>query len=479
MQEQYILSVDLGTTGCKVAIFTKEGHMISLSYSEYPLYTSKEGYAEQDPNDWWNAVVSNIKAALYKKNISPSSIRAIGVTGQSTSVVLLGNGNAILRPAILYMDARAENYLAQMIQSVGNINYVEIKFYSNLLWLRDHEPRLYKKIAKIIDAKEFIAMKLTGKVTYDSFPLKPDRVKKMNDAFDIPSEFFGTPHDYKSPTGYLQASVSKQIGIEEGIPVIVGPWDGMCNVIGSGLIEDGLAMDVAGTTEIVAMSSSKRTELANYNHLIDNLWLVYTSLPLAISYKWLRDNVAGLTTQLGQNIDLDPYNILNMKAAESTIGASGLLFIPTMQGSFMKPHLKGAYLGIKTSHTLSDLSRAVLEGIAYHLRWMLEDIEQTGLKIKEVRVSGGGSKSQLWNKIKADVLNKPIKIISVPETGCLGIAILASSTIGWYGSILDASKSMIKFTQTIMPNKENHKIYTKVYQKYRKAFDLLDDFFSE
>ena len=479
MSQEYILSIDLGTTGCKVGVFDKDGGLKSLSYSEYPLYTNTSGWAEQDPIDWWNAVKQRMKSALLKANIPPSSIKAIGVTGQSTSVVFLGKKGTILRPAILYMDARAEHYLPELFSKIKNMNYVEMKFYSNLIWLRDNDPNLYEKIEKVIDAKEFIAMKLTGRVTYDTFVLSPDRVKMINEHLDIPDSFFGEPHDYKEPTGYLSEDISRELGIPEGTPIVVGPWDGMCNVLGSGLTEDGIAMDVAGTTEIVAVSSKNKTDAASYRHLIENLWLAYTSLPLAISYRWFRDKIAIHDTQYSMAAGMDAYNILNLRASQSKAGAAGLLFIPTMQGDFMKPHLSGAFIGLRTTHTLNEMARAIMEGIAYHLRWMIERIEEGNVTVNEIRVSGGGAKSSLWNKIKADVLNKPVKILDVVETGCLGATILTSTVIGWYSNLIEASQAMIHIKETITPEREQHEFYNKLYKKYREAFDFLDDFFSE
>ncbi|MCD6485139.1 MAG: hypothetical protein J7L47_08535 [Candidatus Odinarchaeota archaeon] len=468
-----IMGIDVGTTGCKTTIFDLSGNLISSAYTEYPLYTSPDkGYAEQNPEDWWTAVKKTMTLALLRGNISPSEIIGIGITGQSTSIILLNSTGRPIRPSILYLDSRGEKYIPQLSELVGPLNFVEVKVYTNLQWLRENEENTFKKIDKVLDVKEFIAYKLTNEVTFDSFAIAPERVKQLNEKFGIPDSFFGAFHTYDKPVGKVSQDVAKEVLVPEGVNVVVGPWDGMCNVIGSGIIEDGVLMDVAGTTEIIAMTTKEKTALSTHKHLIGDRWLIYTSTPLAISYTWFKNILTSFSGSLPEAID--PYSILNTLAMEAPPGSDGLIFVPTIQGDFMKPNLRGAYIGIGSNHTVKHMTRAILEGVAYHLKMTVDSIEGEGVPVKTIRVSGGGAKSRLWNQIKADVLEKPVEVQAVVETGGLGVAMLTAVALEKYKSLLDATNSMVHIKETITPNKENSKIYRKYYQRFVKHYEYLE-----
>ena len=473
MRDDLILSIDLGSTGCKIIIFDNKGSAISESYSGYPLHSTKPGFAEEDPWDWWNSTKENIRTALLRANIPPTNINVIGITGQAVSLGLLDKKGRPLRSSILtFMDSRAEKIGREMISQVGKMSISEMLVYSTLRWIKENEPDIFENIDKFIDAREFICYKLTGEISYDGCALSPVRVKKLNEAFDIPDEFFGSPHTYDKPVASVSEEIHETLGLNPEVPVVVGPWDGMCNVVGSGLTEDGLAMDIAGTTEIVVASTTKKIDIVTHPHVIDGRWLVYTSTPLAIAHKWFAEKILGWQMGLG----LDVYDAINLMA-EKAEGESTPIFIPTMKGEFMKPHLRGAFIGLSINHNLNHLARAIFEGIAFHLRNTLEWIEKGGLKIDEVRISGGGSKSRIWNQIKADVLGKTVKIMKTPETGALGAAMLAEVAIGGYKDLLEATREMVSIKGEINPRFEMHEKYEKPYARYKKFYDSMDELF--
>jgi len=469
MNGDLILSIDLGSTGCKVVIFDGNGDTISESYRGYPLYSVRPGFAEEDPWDWWNATRENIRSALLRANIPPSNVAAISITGQSVSLGFLDEKGMPLRSSILsFMDSRAEKIRAEMISQFGKMSYSEMMVFSNLKWVRENEPRTYEKIDKIIDAREFICYKLTEEISYDGCALPPERVKRFKDHLGIPDKFFGVPHYYDKPVATVSKEAQETLGLEPGTPVVVGPWDGMCNVVGSGLTKDGLAMDVAGTTEIVAASTTKKLDVVTHSHIIDGLWLVYTSDPLAIAHRWFAENLLGRQNLSG----LDAYDLINLMA-EKVEGQSIPIFIPTMKGEFMRPHMRGAFFGLSLDHNLNHLARSVLEGVAFHLRGTLTKIEEGGLKIDEVRVSGGGSRSRIWNQIKADVLGKTLKVMKTPETGALGAAMLAEVAIGRYKDLFEATQAMVSIKDEVRPRPEMRQKYDKIYEDYKKIYEFM------
>ncbi|MGQ4833662.1 MAG: xylulokinase [Candidatus Asgardarchaeia archaeon] len=474
MSEDYLLGIDLGTTGCKSVIFDLEGNEISKEYVEYPLYvSSKENLSEQDPNDWWNAVKYTIKKSLLKNNISPVRIKGIGVTGQSTSVVFLDKNKTPLRPAILYSDARGEKYIQKMSEKVGPMNYVETKIFTNLQWVREHEPDIFTRIANVVDAKEYIGYKLTGVLSLDGFVLDKDRFKDLAETFDISLDLFGDFHTYSSPIGTITDDASRDTGLLSGTPVIIGPWDGMCNIIGSGLINDGDTMDVAGTTEIVAAVHSEKVPAITHKHILPGKWIAYTSTSLAVGFTWLR-NILSSFQKLEESIDL--YSVLNQEAKKVQLGSNGLIYVPTIQGEFMRPHLRAGFIGLSLEHKVGHLTRAIFEGVAFYLRQMIEGFEENGIQVGNIRVSGGGAKSELWNQIKADVLGKKLIVLKSKETAALGSVILASVALGLFKNYEQAMSSMIHVERTFDPILENKKHYDVLYNKFKKAIQFFDEF---
>lgn len=473
---EYILSIDLGTSGCKVVIFSINGRMISHSYGEYPLYSLESEFAEQDPRDWWTCTSKCIKEAITRASITPAEISAIGVTGQGTSIVFLDKEDKLIRPSILYMDSRAEHITKRIEEKVGKMTYTEAKIYSNLQWIREKEAETYRRLWKILDAKEFIAYKLTGEITYDSIALPDHRVSFLNEVTETPREFFGNPHDYSRPVGYTTKNLIEETGLCEGIPVVVGPWDGMCSVIGSGLIKHGQAMDVAGTTEIVAVVSDKFLPVITHEHVIDDLWLFYDSVPIGIAHRWLLDV---MFNDLRQLPNADPYNAMNMLAESVVPGAEDLYFVPLYHGAYLKPHTKGVIIGLTIRHNRVHFIRSFYEGAAFYLRYILESIEKDGLEVREIRVSGGGAKSSLWNQIKADVTGRELEVLKVHESGSLGVAILSSVAIKVYGDLIQAIKNMVQVSHTVKPRKEVHEKYSKHYVKYLKILQFIDALFAD
>jgi xylulokinase len=471
---EHLLSIDLGTTGCKVMMFDTNGNPKGYCYREYPIFSQAPGYAEQDANEWWKVVCMNLREVIKSSKVNAESIKGIGITGQGTSVVYLDKNGQALRPAIIHMDNRASDKVKELIDRFGKLGFSTKKIYSNLLWSKENEPEIEKAIGYVLDAREFIGYMLTGKPTFDE-NLKKE-IDELNKALGIPSEWFGSPHDYFTPIGCVKEDVAKKVGLKKDVPVVVGPWDGVCNILGSGLIEDGIATDVAGTTEIIAVAVSKKFPIVYLRHFIEGLWLTYTSPPLGLAHRWFKDQFATIEKDLQNKLGLDAYELLNLEAEKIEPGSRGLLFIPILR-EYERPYLPGAFIGILPNHTRGHFIRAFFEGIAFRIREIFEELEKNGVKIKEVRLSGGGAKSTIWNKIRADITGKPFAVLKVLESGCLGVAILASLATKIYSNLIEASNRMIHIVETIHPDEERYKLYSKLYEKYKKTLIFLQETF--
>ncbi|RLG82113.1 MAG: hypothetical protein DRO40_08425 [Thermoprotei archaeon] len=473
---KYIIAIDLGTTFCKTVLFDIYGEAKYVQQCKYPIY-GREEFVEQDPADWWHCVKYCIKKMLIGSGLSRSNIIAIGITGQSPSLVFLNEKLDPITPAILYMDTRYREFVKNLEKELHG--FVEEKLVGNILWFKHKEPRIFENIAKVIDAKEFIGFKLTGKVTYDSVVFPRERICFIAEKIGVSRKIFGEPHDYMTPIGYVTKECSKELGIPEGIPVIIGPWDGLCSTLGAGLAKENLAMDVAGTTEIIAVVTRKPVETTHkfimpIRHILKDYWLLYTSIPLAISLDWVNEMLS-IKDKTPPNIE--PYDMLELYIKKPSAYRETLYFIPLLKGLYSKPYMKGAIIGIMAEHNIGDIILSLYEGIAFTIRYVLDLIEEKGVYVEELRVGGGGSRNALLNKLKADIIGKNISVLKTPETSALGIAILASIAVGMYGDLEQAISNMVKISHKIAPSRDLYEFYSRKYSKFLKILEFLDDFY--
>jgi len=405
--------------------------------------------------------------------VKTGEIIAVGITAQSTSIVCLDSKGKPVRPAILYMDSRAEDIGAEISRGRA-LGYTPLKYFSNLEWMKRFESRKLERTKMVLDAKEFIAYKLTGVHTHDSRALPRNILEELSSELGFPLEWFGGEHGYFSPVGEVTSWAEEETGIAEGTPVVVGPWDGFCNIIGSGLIKPGIAMDVAGTTEIISVALKEKVPAAYIPHLIDGLWLAYKSPPLGIAHKWFLIRLMSSEKKFAEESGLDPYDLLSALAQKAPAGCNGLICVPTLKGEFGKKHLRGGFIGVSIAHGKEYLARALLEGIAFHVRMVFEELEALGAEIEKVRLSGGGAKSKFWSQIRADVTGKTFEVVEAIETGCLGAAMLALIATGKYRDLVSATEEMVRISRVYKPDPERHKKYSDLYKKYRRAYEFLD-----
>ena len=471
MMTSYVLSIDLGSTACKVLIFNEKGDVISRTECSYPLYTPRPGYAEEDPLAWKTSVFDSIRKVLLKSGLPASSIDGIVVTGQAISLTPIDKrGNPIKSAILTFMDSRTDS-IRREIAPRYSMNYPEMMVFSTLIWMREKEKPVYEKMDKIIDARNFIIFLLTNRVTYDAISIPKERMEFLSKEFGFDLDLFGDAHsNYFNRVGETTREVEERLGIPQGTPVFLAPWDGMCNVIGSGLIKDGIAMDVTGTTEIIATAVSKRASIVTHKHLIEGLWLVYMSTPLAIAHRWFVEKILE-----GRELNgLSTYDIVDYLSEKAEIQKTPI-FLPTFKGEYFKPNLKGAVIGLDFDTDSRHLARSIMEGVSFYVRMKLEYFEENGLHISEVITSGGGAKSRIWNQIKADIFKRSVKIPHTTETASLGAAMIAFTALRKYSSLTDAIKSMLRIKEIFHPKKEVSKIYEEKYRRFKLLYNFMSE----
>lgn len=488
-----LLGIDYGTTGFKVRLFDAHGAPLAGAGSELPAQSPAPGWVEQDVSKGWEAVCVAIRATLREARVRSEEVLAVSTTG-TYNLTVLNHAGRILRPAILYGDTRLpppediqtilRELGAERVAALfgfkefdeGKLKIVlRILRSSKLLWLRAHDPEVYARIqACMATSMDFINARLTGKVAHltDGIALDDD----IAELFGIPHEWFGEAYEAGQVVGHINAQGAVESGLAEGTPVVMAAGDSSCSFLGAGLVRPGIALNLAGTTDVVAVAVGERPQTnVGYpvEHLIPGLWLVSLSPLRGPAIRWLRDNLlpAGAT-----------YADIDDLAGKVPPGAQGLLCLPYLSGEkgvVHDPDARGMLVGLDTQHQRGHIARAVLEGIAFGLREILEAYQAEGVPVEEVRLAGGGARSRLWNQIRADVLGRPVNILRVLEAGCLGAAVLAAVAVGLYRDRYEGALAMARVAESLQPDPAHAEIYQEVYRLYKQLYPANCDLVSE
>jgi xylulokinase len=496
--ETYLLGIDLGTTGSKCLLIDEKGNLLARAVSEYPTLTPRPGWTEQDPEVWWIATVKSIRSVLEQSKVDPYKISGIGLTGQMHGLVLLDSSGQVLRPCILWNDQRTLEQCKQIEDRIGAENVV--RYTGNmiltgftapkLLWVRQYEPQVYSKIGKILLPKDYIRYRLSGEFyseVSDASGTSLFNVSKrqwsseMLTGLDIPRLWL--PEVSESPV--CTTKVSKEAAVETGLisgtPIAGGGGDQAAQAFGIGIIEEGIISATIGTSGVVfAASNSYRIEpggfLHAFCHAVPGMWhLMGVMLSAGGSLKWFRDTFGREEITLAQQSDLDPYSILVSHAQQVPPGSEGLMFLPYLSGErtpHNNPFARGVFFGISYRHNKAHFVRAVLEGVAFGLLDSLEVIKQLGIDSREIVLSGGGARSEVWQRILTDVFGKPTVTTNSDEGAAFGAALLAGVGTQIFTSPRDAVSKTIKTEKRMYPG-ENRAIYQDYYPVFKSLYSAL------
>ena len=493
----YLLGLDIGTSGVKALLVSPEGKIISSKTESYPLATPHSGWAEQSPYDWWEATVKVIRDTVSNNPVDFSEIKGISLSGQMHSSVFLNEKMEVIRPAILWSDTRTSEQCQEIYNKVGGLNQL-IRYVSNpalegftapkILWLREKEPENYQKIKYILLPKDYIRYRLTGElfteVSDAAGTLLFDVLKKrwstsLLEKLEIDQDFLPPVLNSFDLAGRVTKLAAEKLGLKFGIPVVAGGADNACGAVGSGITEEGRVMVSIGSSGVVLAQTDnpqadQKGRMHLFNHACPDSWyMMGVTLSAGISYEWLR---RGLFNNRLSCSKLDKF------AKEIEPGSEGLIFLPYLYGE-RTPHndanARGVYFGISGKHDQRHFTRAVLEGVTFALKDSLELIKDKGVKIKEIRVTGGGAKSRVWQQILADILGEEINLLNVEEGPAFGAALIAGVGVGEYSSFAEAVNRIIKVKKTIVPRIQNSERYNQYYRLYKKLYCSLKNDFEE
>ncbi|MGA2548096.1 MAG: FGGY-family carbohydrate kinase [Rectinemataceae bacterium] len=489
MAGKHILAFDLGTGGNKAVLYNSQGILLGSTFSPYETFYPQSGWAEQCPLHWWNSLVKTTQALLRLTGVSKAEIACLSISGHGIGVVPVSKDGRLLRErTLLWSDSRA---IAQTKEYFRRVDYN--RWYSitgaalrpenyaifKIMWHRDHEPELYRDTYKFIGTKDYLNMKMTGNIVSDFSDASFSGVNDLL-GWKYSEEYLkeaGIPAD-KLPAlipstgivGELLPVPADELGLTRGIPVICGGYDGSCTALGAGNYIENRIYNYVGSSSWISVASDKplieqRIKPYCYYHVIPGMFNSTVSIYAAGSaYQWVRNVLCREEVFAAGITGVDPYEIMNQEAKQSPVGANNLFFNPSLMGGSTinpSPNLRGAFIGLELGHTKADMLRAVMEGVAYDLRLVLDCFRHLNVQADEVRMVGGGSKSELWRQIFADIYRSKIILTNVgQEAAALGAATLAAIGAGiWKDfSIVD---SIARTVHVSVPNPGNEAEYEK------------------
>ena len=487
-----LLGIDSSTTATKALLMDASGRVLSVGSTPHPLSTPRPLWSEQDPADWWAATQASIRQALAEAGATGDDVAAVGLTGQMHGLVLLDADGAVLRPAMLWNDGRAQAECDAIRQRVGGLDAL-VKETGNdafagfsapkLLWVREHEPEVYDKVDKVLLPKDFLRLRLTETYATDRAGAggtllldlaSRDWSDTVLDALDIPRDWLPPTHEGTAVTGEVSPSAAASTGLRAGTPVVGGGGDQAANAVGVGAVQPGVWALSLGTSGVVfaptdAPNVAPEGRAHAFPHAVPGLWhMMGVMLSAAGSLQWYRDTFAH---------DVE-FAALVAEAERVEPGAEGLTFLPYLAGErtpHANPLAQGAFVGLTLRHGRAHATRAVLEGVAFGLRDNLELLRASGVAAPDdVRVAGGGAVSPLWRQILADTLGVPLSPVQSPEAAASGAALLAGVGAGVWEDVATAAAETVVVGEPTRPGDTD---YGASYERYRGLYGMLSPSF--
>jgi xylulokinase len=483
-------------------IFDLSGNVVGEHYREYKCEFPNPGWVDQDAEMLLTEACAAIKTAIEMAGIDPNDIAAMGLSTQRCTVVPVDEDCRPLRKAISWQDSRSTEECTWIEENIGTDRYYEITglpnatvwAYPSILWIRNNEPEIFEKADKFLLTQEFILHRL-GAEGYPEDWSNGSLQGLMNiETFEWSDELLeasGLRRDQLPdlvPSAEKVGEVSKEAaeltGLPEGTPLVTGGGDQQCAGIGAGIISEGLCEVTLGTAGVSLCYMDKPRKDPDKRmpcsaHAYPGKWECEGLQNAAgASYRWFRDNIATLEMSVANHVGLDPYELINKSVAETPVGSRGLIYLPYLAGASAPnwdAFAKGSFVGLTLAHDYGCMARAVMEGISMETREILESFEALGLELTEVRITGGGTKSEIWNQMQADIYGKPVSKLAVGEATVLGAAILGGVGADVFDSVEEGVAEMVNIESHYEPDPETHKVYNEVFDIFRNIYQSLAD----
>lgn len=495
-----LIGHDVGTGGSKAVIADTEGNILARTFQPYGVDFPRPHWAEQDPATWWDAVSSSTRRLLSESGADPADIRGMGFAGQMIGVIPVDSSGAPLRPAIIWMDSRADEQASRLIRKLGGERVFTLiagalptgkDVVCKVAWLQQKEPELFEKAAAILDVTGYLVARATGKLSIDhSGAGGTGLLTKSREWSPLLAKMCGVPLSKMPPirrsidvVGGLTPEAARDTGLPEGTPIIAGMADIPAAATGSGALEDGDAHIYLGTSSWLCLSVAKAKNLPK-NGIVSVASpdpsmhiMIGESETAGICLEWFVDNLAMPSEKEAAGPDeMAVYGVLDEVASRVPPGSDRLIFMPWMFGERAPvgdTTLRGAFCNLSLEHTREHMLRAIYEGIAYNLRWMIDEVARAGFPARSLRAIGGGAKSDLWMQIIADVTSRTVEAVDKPqEAGALGCALAVAVGLGILGDYKDIKK-VVKVRASFSPDSARTTEYDRLYDNFRALYPAL------
>jgi xylulokinase len=490
------LGIDVGTGGSRALLVNRQGEVVAACTAAHEdMHMAQPLWAEQRPENWWDAVVTAIRGVLAQASVAGSEVRGIGLSGQMHGLVMLDAAHHVIRPALIWCDQRSQRQVDWVNAKVGTARVLECIAnpvltgftLPKLLWVRDNEPPHFDRLRKVLLPKDYVRFRLTGEfateVSDASGTALFDVVKrrwsfKLADAVGVDRAVLPECFESSDVTGAISREAAELTGLAEGTPVVGGGGDQAASAVGNGIVAPGIVSCTLGTSGVVfahmeEVAYDPAGRVHTFCHAVRGKWHVMgVTQGAGLSLQWFRN-------QLAPGAD---YDALMDEAATAPAGSHGLCWMPYLMGE-RTPHLdalaRGGWVGLTAKHRRADLIRALIEGVTYSQRDCLDIVASLGVEIRSVRASGGGAKSPFWRQVLADVFAKPVVTLASQEGSALGAALLAMVGTGEYASVPEVCAAVIREEARVEPRWEDAEVYARGHRVYQALYPALKPVFAQ
>lgn len=498
----YILAHDLGTSGNKATLFDERGMLVRACVKSYPTEYGTGNRAEQNPEHWWNAIVQTTREIL--QDIDPGDIRGIALSGQMMGCLCVDKKGRPLRNHLLYCDQRSTAQEKRLSSSMDPAEFYRITGHrisasysiEKLMWIREHEPKIFKSTYKMLNAKDYINFRLCGALCTDPSDASGTNAYDLNtwqwsdsilEQAQLDRTLFPDVKQSIDVIGEVSAEAARFTGLRKGTPVVCGGGDGSCAGVGVGSVRPGMAYNYLGSSSWVALTVEKpivdeKRRTMNWAHVVPGLLHPSGTMQTAgASFNWMVNELCRYEQEKARTEQKSVFDYIDMEIARSPIGANKLLFLPYLLGERSPRwdiHAKGSFLGLNLSHTHGDMLRAVMEGITLNLG-LIVNIFRNHVPIQEMTVIGGCAQNRIWQQMMADIYQTEIKVPNyLEEATSMGAAVLAGIGVGLFPDF-GVTERFIQTAHTVSPNPDHVRKYEKLLPLFDQAYYSMKDFYSE
>jgi xylulokinase len=480
----------------------EDGQILAQATAEYPLSNPKPGWSEQNPEDWWQATLKTVGQVLKAGKIKGTEVAGIGLSGQMHGSVFLNKDHQVIRPARLWNDQRTAAECAEIETAAGGRDAL-IQMVANpaltgftapkILWLRNHEPRNFARTKQVLLPKDYVRFRLTGEfateVSDASGTLLLDVKnrswsKPLLEKLQLDEALLPRVYESEEVSGRISEMAGKLLGLPAGVPVVGGGGDQAAGAVGNGIVRAGVISATLGTSGVVFAHSDEvqidpRGRVHTFCHAVRGKWHVMgVVLSAGGSLQWYRNQCGESEIAAAKKQKVDPYELLTAAAAQAPAGSEGLFFLPYLTGErtpHADPYARAAWIGLSLRHGRPHLIRSVMEGATYAMRDCLEIIAGMQIPIREVRLSGGGARSEFWRQLQADIYGRKVVTINAHEGPAYGVALLAAAGTGAYKNVVEACSRAISVTSSAAPDSRVKRVYNQAYPVYGKLYQSLKE----